>query len=55
MVANHQPNSKIVSLSRVLIIDRSAENREMLRTILKRRGCEIFEVDRDVDGLKFAK
>ena len=55
MVTNQQPNSKSVSPSRVLIVDRSAENREVLRTILKRRGCEIFEADRDVDGLKLAK
>ena len=40
---------------RVLIVDRSAENREVLRTVLQRSGCEIFEADRDTDGLALAK
>ena len=40
--------------SRVLIVDQSPENREVLRTVLQRHGYEIFEAERDTDGLTLA-
>lgn len=36
----------------VLIVDRSAENREVLRTALGRRGTRIFEAARAQQGLQ---
>lgn len=41
--------------ARVLIVDRSAENREVLRTMLQRSGCEIFESDKADAGLTLAE
>lgn len=38
----------------VLIIDRSAENRTVLRAALERRGVEILEADRGDVGLRMA-
>jgi CheY-like chemotaxis protein len=40
---------------RVLIIDRSAEAREVLRTLLERRGVCTIEADRPNDALLLAK
>lgn len=39
----------------VLVVDRSRENREVLRTILMRRGCRIHEANSDVTGLQIAQ
>ena len=44
-----------VNPSRVLIVDQSPENREVLRTVLQRHGYEIFEAERDTDGLSLAE
>lgn len=44
-----------VNASRVLIVDQSPENREVLRTVLQRHGYEIFEAERDTDGLSLAE
>lgn len=41
--------------SGVLIVDQSPENREVLRTVLQRHGFEIFEAERDTDGLTMAE
>ena len=41
--------------ARVLIVDRSTENREVLRTVLQRNGCEIFESDEAAEGLSLAE
>lgn len=35
---------------RVLIVDESADNREVLRTVLERRGVEIFEAAEGREG-----
>ncbi|HEX5105742.1 MAG TPA: response regulator, partial [Pirellulaceae bacterium] len=39
----------------VLIVDPSAENREVLRTALERRGLRIFEADQADQGLQMAR
>jgi CheY-like chemotaxis protein len=39
----------------VLIVDSSAENREVLRTVLVRRGLRIFEADAADRGLELAR
>lgn len=39
----------------VLIVDSSAENREVLRTVLERRGLRIFEADEAEQGLALAR
>ena len=38
----------------VLIVDRSDESREVLRTVLQRRGMEIFEAGGTQQGLELA-
>lgn len=40
---------------RVLIVDSSAENREVLRTVLSRRGLQIFEAGGADHGLELAR
>lgn len=40
---------------RVLIVDRSPENREVLRTVLQRRGMEILEAAEPRRGLALAR
>jgi two-component system cell cycle response regulator DivK len=42
-------------LPSVLIVDSSAENREVLRTVLARRGLRIFEADEAARGLELAR
>ena len=39
----------------VLIVDASADNREVLRTALSRRGLQIFEADAAEEGLQMAR
>jgi DNA-binding NtrC family response regulator len=39
----------------VLIVDSSAENREVLRTVLQRRGLTIFEADAAEAGLELTR
>jgi CheY-like chemotaxis protein len=39
----------------VLIVDSSAENREVLRTVLARRGLRIFEAGEPERGLEMAR
>lgn len=39
----------------VLIVDRSAESREVLRTVLARRGVRIFEADGAEQGLELCR
>lgn len=39
----------------VLIVDQSPENREVLRTMLERRGLEILEADLASEGLRLAR
>jgi CheY-like chemotaxis protein len=39
----------------VLIVDRSDESREVLKTALERRGWQIFEASRAADGLALAR
>jgi CheY-like chemotaxis protein len=45
----------VTSGSSVLIVDQSSENREVLRTVLQRQGCEIYEADGDRHGLSLAQ
>jgi DNA-binding response OmpR family regulator len=45
----------LVSKPCVLIIDPSAENREVLRTALMRQGTEVVEAARTDDGLRLAQ
>jgi len=40
---------------RVLIVDRSADTREVLRTALERRGLQIFEAPGPQQGLEVAR
>lgn len=40
---------------RVLIVDRSEESREVLRTVLERRGLDIFEATEARQGLELAR
>lgn len=39
----------------VLIVDASSDNREVLRTVLERRGLKIFEADEPERGLELAR
>src|SRR5262245_59547954 len=39
----------------VLIVDPSADNREVLRTVLARRGLQILEADAAEEGLEMAR
>ena len=39
----------------VLIVDASPDNREVLRTVLERRGLKIFEADEPERGLALAR
>ncbi len=39
----------------VLIVDPSSDTREVLRTMLKRRGVQIFESDEGTAGLEMAR
>ena len=39
----------------VLIVDSSSDNREVLRTVLERRGLKIFEADEPKRGLVLAR
>ncbi len=39
----------------VLIVDPSAENREVLRTVLARRGLQIFEAQAAAEGVALAR
>lgn len=41
--------------SSVLIVDRSAESREVLRTALERRGMTVFEAADAADGQRLAR
>ena len=41
--------------SSVLVVDPSAENREVLRTVLHQRGLKIFEADEATSGLALAQ
>lgn len=43
------------SVPTVLIVDPSADNREVLRTILSRRGLTIFEAEAAQAGLELAR
>jgi CheY-like chemotaxis protein len=45
----------LIPSSSVLIVDRSDESREVLRTALQRRGVRIFEAARADDGLALAR
>src|ERR1700676_2391032 len=45
----------LAARSTVLIVDRSAESREVLRTALELRGVQIFEAARADDGLALAR
>ena len=45
----------LVSEPSVLIVDRSEENREVLRAALERRGCKIFSANRARQGLELAR
>jgi CheY-like chemotaxis protein len=42
-------------MSSVLVVDSSAENREVLRTVLHQRGLKIFEAEEAVSGLALAQ
>src|SRR5678815_4652730 len=46
---------RIAMPSSVLVVDPSAENREVLRTVLHQRGLRIFEADEAVSGLALAQ
>ncbi|MDX1943898.1 MAG: hypothetical protein SFU86_00710 [Pirellulaceae bacterium] len=39
----------------VLIVEPSADEREVLRTVLARRGLRIFEADQAAEGLELAR
>jgi CheY-like chemotaxis protein len=45
----------LVQKSNVLIVDRSAESREVLKTALERRGMRIFEATDVENGVKLAR
>ena len=52
MIANKTPESEGQS---VLIVGRSDDSREVLRTLLERRGLRILEADRADAGLELAR
>ena len=41
--------------SSVLVVDPSAENREVLRTVLRRKGIQCWEADEAQSGLELAR
>ena len=45
----------LVSQPSVLIVDRSEENREVLKAALERRGCKILSASRAKRGLELAR
>jgi CheY-like chemotaxis protein len=45
----------LVSQPSVLIVDRSEENREVLKAALERRGCKILSANRAQRGLELAR
>ena len=54
-MADPESNPPTARRTSVLIVDRSADNREVLRTILRRHGCETIEAGRDDDALRLAR
>jgi len=44
-----------MTLPSVLIVDPSADNREVLRTVLARRGLQILEANAAEEGLELAR
>jgi len=53
--AKDLPEQILSSRGRVLIVDRSSDNREVLRTMLQRHGVETFEAGRGDEGLHVAQ
>ncbi len=56
----HMPNSTLTSPrsdsdKRVLLVDQSDDSRDVLRTMLERRGVEIFEAPSAQAGLELAR
>ena len=49
-----QPASSATAAS-VLIVDQSEETREVLRTVLERRGVDIWEAQQAADGLEILR
>jgi DNA-binding response OmpR family regulator len=45
----------LIDLPCVLIVDRSAESRDVLRTLLERRGAETLEAARPDDAIALAR
>lgn len=45
---------KCIAAPRVLIVDESAENREVLRAALERRGMRILEAQEPSEGMRVA-
>jgi PleD family two-component response regulator len=52
--SSETPQSSAVDQPSVLIVDSSADNREVLRTALARRGLRVFQAEDAEDGLKIA-
>jgi DNA-binding response OmpR family regulator len=48
-------SSRAQAPRKVLIVDQSSECREVLRTVLQRRGLDIYEADAGEQGLDIAK
>ena len=55
MVTNRPAARRLAAQQRVLIVDRSEDNREVLKTVLKRQGVEIFEAAHGSEGLDMAR
>ena len=66
MLENHRPEGgdahggarlspQSLATQRVLLVDESADSRQVLRTILERGGVEVHEADRAARGLKMIR
>lgn len=49
------PTTTVPRTSRVLIVDQSDDAREVLRTILQRRGFQTYEAPESEEGLELAR
>ncbi len=49
------PDASATTTKRVLIVDRSQDSRDVLRTVLERRGVQILETGEPSQGLEFTR
>ena len=55
LVLSFGSTTQLAGQQRVLIVDRSDDNREVLKTVLQRQGVQILEAAGAEDGLRLAR